>query len=216
MFKSALDILKVKSVKTIRKGAGGFNPASAAIDNSLVFDTTGKKPFIYFRIGRELARKAGLSLDDRVLFGIDRENGLAKLYADPLGWKLVSGNVKSDDPPLVLRATWQPGFPSIASATKCEDVIARTRSIIFKFPEGTSFGPLAKKPGKALNLLEVQRKEPEIEQDTLYIQHKELVEREAGIVKKPVKPVYDCTPEAPEMRYGKPYGRRKTDRPKKR
>ena len=65
MFKSALDILKVKSVKTIRKGAGGFNPASAAIDNSLVFDTTGKKPFIYFRIGRELARKAGLSLDDK-------------------------------------------------------------------------------------------------------------------------------------------------------
>lgn len=212
MFKSALDILKVKSVKTIRKGAGGFNPASAAIDNSLVFDTTGKKPFIYFRIGRELARKAGLSLDDRVLFGIDEEKGIARLYADPLGWKLVSGNVKSDDPPLVLRATWQPGFPSIASATRCEDVIAKTRSIIFKFPKGTSFGAMAKKPSKSVNLLEAPRKEPEIEEDNLYVQHKELIEREAGIVRKPVKPVYDCTPEAPEMRNGKPYGRRATDK----
>ena len=206
MFKSALDIIKQSSIK---KGVGGFK-ASSESDNGLFFathavKTPGKYPFIFFRIGRELARKAGLAPGDTVLFGIDDETGIAKIYADKHGWKLVSGNTKSDNPPLILRVTWREGFPSIADPAMCKDVIARSRSISFRFPDKTSYNGLAKKS-------EVKEEEPV---DELFEEHKKIAEREERVNKKAVKqaiPLRRESDKAPMMRDGKPYGRRKEDK----
>lgn len=204
MFRSALDIIKKSSVKP---GLGGGR-ATTESDNGLFFATHGaaahgKYPFIFFRIGRELAKKAGLALGDSVMFGIDDATGIAKIYADKNGWKLVSGNSKSDNPPLVLRVTWREGFPSIAEPAMCTDVIARARSISFKYPKATSFDGLAKKPAKAVKA--TPKNEPV---DELYEEHKKIAEREEMVNKKAVKP----TIEEFSMKDGKPYGRRKGDK----
>lgn len=202
MFRSALDIIKKASVKP---GLGGGR-ATTESDNGLFFATHGaaahgKYPFIFYRIGRELAKKAGLALGDSVMFGIDDATGIAKIYADKNGWKLVSGNSKSDNPPLVLRVTWREGFPSIDEPAMCTDVIARARSISFKYPKATSFDGLAKKGERVKEVVKE-------EVDPLFEEHRKIAEREERINKKAVKP----TIEEYSMKDGKPYGRRKGDK----
>lgn len=206
MFKSALDLIKQGSAK---RGAGGFR-ADPSRENGLFFAThaSGKMPFVFFRIGRELARKAGLAIGDTVIFEWDEGTGKGRISSNPKGWKLVSGNTKSDEPPLILRVTWRKGYPSIAEPAMCSDVIAKARSITFTYPEGVSYGELAKK---------MERKDEEKakteEPDPLYEEHKKIAEREEKINKKARKDLKngECC-KAPFMKDGKPYGRRATDR----
>ena len=140
MFKSALEIIKADGVK---RGAIGFKQ-DAAKENGISFAThlakDGRYHFVVFRIGREIARKAGLRVGDTALFGLDVEKGMGQIYASKDGWKLVTSNPRSDNPALILRATWKKGYPSIGESALCSNALISNRTITFKFPKGTSFG----------------------------------------------------------------------------
>ena len=203
MFKSALDVIKGSSAK---RGAGGFK-ADPARENGLFFatHTTGKLPFVFFRIGRELARKAGLALGDTVLFEWDEATGKGRIQPNLNGWKLVSGNTKSEDPPLILRVTWRESYPSIGEPGMCGEVIARSKCITFTYPKGTSYAGLAKKVEKT----------KEETPDELYVEHKKLVEREERVNKKARNGNGIGIPVAGSalmLKDGLPYGRRKGDK----
>lgn len=199
-FVSAIDVLREKATAMT-----GFqtNPEN---DNNILFSTPlgpdKKRYFLNFRIGREVAAKAGFSEDDTVVLRWDKENFIGLIEAVPTeagGWKLSKGS-KSDKPPLVLRFTWHEKFPSTAKTVLCKVTKMGSRSIQFKFPDNTSFGELAKKDDAQF--------------DELYEHHRDMVESSnMESARRPKKQELNRrrTDKAPIMKDGKPYGRRKGD-----
>ena len=94
-------------VKQVPK-RGGFQP-DVERNNGIHFSTPENKKlgahYVFLRIGQELARKAGLAAGDDVNLEWDDETGEGWISPLPAGegWKLVSGNPRSDTPSLVLR-----------------------------------------------------------------------------------------------------------------
>ena len=199
-FISALDVLKEQS-----PAMTGFqvNPEN---DNNILFSTPlgpdKKRYFNNFRIGREVATKAGFSDDDVVVlrWNVEHRVGLIEaVAAEKGGWKLAKGS-KSEKPPLVLRFTWHKKYPSTAKTVLCKVIKIAPRYIQFKFPENTSFGELAK---------------PDDEQfDELYEHHRGMVDKcHMESARRPKKQELNRrkADKAPMMKDGKPYGRRKGD-----
>ena len=199
-FVSAIDVLREKT-----PAMTGFqtNPEN---DNNILFSTPlgpdKKRYFNNFRIGREIAAKAGFSEDDAVVLKWDKENFIGLIEAVPSeagGWKLSKGS-KSERPPLVLRFTWHEKFPSTAKTVLCKVTKTGPRSIQFKFPDNTSFGELAK---------------PDDEQfDELHERHRGMVDKcHMESARRPKKQELNRrkADKAPMMKDGKPYGRRKGD-----
>lgn len=210
-------------VKQVPK-RGGFQP-DIERNNGIHFSTPKNKKlgahYIFLRIGQDLARKAGLAAGDDVNLEWDDETGEGWISPLPAGegWKLVSGNPRSETPSLVLRMTWRESkdkpMPSITEGDLCKVKTARSRAISFDWPEGTVFGKLATKSKRAVKHVEAKRSAPIIDHrvDELYDKHKEIVEKEERVSKKQGNgtPSRRKSDKAPEWKDGKPYGRRATD-----
>lgn len=144
--------------------------------------------YLYFRIGKTVAQRAGLKAKDRVYLAVDDETGFGVLKPNPKGWVLQSGDLKAEEPPLVLRVTRKPEHPYLAEMGVCGSVKATGNALEFYFPEGTKF----------------EEGQPE-EISEVYREHEALVNgRKRSRKDEPKK--NGC-----RVREGKPYGRRATD-----
>jgi hypothetical protein len=132
-------------MKTIFKdSAVGSFKADPRRDASLEFAVIkiSGKDFLYFRVGKALAQKAGLKPKDRVSLAYDERTKLGLLKPHAKGWALQSGDANAENPPLVLRATYQDDWPYLSELSACKDVISRERVLEFKFPDATTFGKM--------------------------------------------------------------------------
>jgi hypothetical protein len=188
-------------LKTIFKDSAverGFksDPKRDASLEFSVSETAGIE-YMYFRIGRTIAQRAGLRPKDRVALAYDEKTKLGVLKPHPKGWVLQSGDPKSDNPPLVLRVTWRDDWPYLDKVGVCKDVVARDQVLEFYFPEGTTFGKMK-----------------EVVPDELYEEHRDIIENGKPAGRKGKKDGHSFRREsdkAPRMKDGKPYGRRHND-----
>ena len=145
--------------------------------------------YLYFRIGKTVAQRAGLKAKDRVVMGADPDTGFGVLKPGPKGWVLQSGDLSSEEPPLVLRVTRKKEHPYLAEMGVCTEVKATGNSLEFFFPKGTEF----------------EEGEPE-EISEVYREHEALVTGKKRKTRKDEPKRNGC-----RVRDGKPYGRRATD-----
>jgi hypothetical protein len=157
---------------------------------------TGKE-YMFFRIGKIVAQKAGFRDKDRVVLDVDETNKRGILRLDPAGWTLQKTGAEQEHPPLYLKGTWQDGYPYIKVPSKCLNVIAKNQRIEFQFPEKTTFGESV-----------------EAIPDELYEEHRDIIENGKPAGRKGKKDGHSFRREAdkaPRMKDGKPYGRRHND-----
>lgn len=203
MKRSAIEVLRAKT-------RTGGSPNHIMFSNPSA--SKGKTHYIYLRIGRNIARKAGLRPGDQLKLEFDDETMDGWLIPSPEGNVLINGDQKihaEDYPPLIFKMTWAEELPSIAVKTAVKDVIiTSSQHLKFKFPPGTSF----------LALADGVHAEEESE---LYQEHKEMVERSGSgkrvsevrreAKKKSVSNIVK-TERRGGCRRAAPYGRRATDR----
>ena len=168
-------------------------------DSSLEFgvSVTAGKEYMYFRIGKIVAQRAGLEPKDRMALAFDERTGFGVLKPHPKGWVLQSGDPKAESPPLTLRATYQDKWPYIEKLQKCRDVKSRDKVLEFYFPVGTTFGKMQ-----------------EAVPDELYEEHRDIIENGKPAGRKGKKNGHGYRREAdkaPRLKDGKPYGRRHND-----
>lgn len=175
--------MKIVTKETV-KGAVSENDRAGNLEfcSTLIND----QEFIYFRIGKNVAKAAGLRRGDKVVFGWEESNGFGRIEPRADGWALQSGNLKADDPPLVLRVTRKrEDMPLLEKIDKCTKVKVVGNSLEFYYPEGTKYKGRMDKKGK-----------PPARENTLWHEHKAIVEGN----RRPIR-----------YRDGNPYGRRSTD-----
>lgn len=181
-------------LRTITKDDMAKIPAVSNRSGNLEFQVARIRgiEYLYFRIGSIVAQRAGLKPKDKVILAWDDETGFGAMRPAKDGWALQSGNLKVDDPPLVLRVTRkvdEKNPPYLEKMGVCKNVKALDHSLEFYFPEGTTFG--AAKPKQ---------------DDELYDKHRRIVERERRPTRKDELPLGEYGLD------GKPYRRRATDR----
>src|SRR5687768_6538633 len=154
--------------------------------------------YIYFRIGKNVARSAGLRRGDKVVILWDDNTARCRIEPRADGWALQSGNMKAEEPPLTLRVTRKLDdmYPRLEKIGKCREVKAVGNTLEFLFPLGTVFTNDPLKPKE------------EDKTDLLFQEHKDLIEGKK-------RPATRCSePNGGSLiRYkdGKIYGRRSTD-----
>lgn len=177
----------VKGVISTQERAGNLEFCTTVINGT---------EYVYFRVGRNVAERAGLKIGDKVELAWDDEEKKGRISPSPKGWALQSGNIKAENPPLVLRVTRKEAdWPRLEKIAKCRNVKLAANSLEFNFPEGTVF------EGKPIRGLEVQKRKAAESAPSLFEEHKAIIEgnrRRDGDARI-------------RMRDGKPYGRRATD-----
>lgn len=139
-------------LRTITKDAMAKIPAASNRSGNLEFQVAKIRgiEYLYFRIGSIVAQRAGLKPKDKVILVWDDETGFGAIRPGPDGWALQSGNLKVDDPPLVLRVTRkvdETNPPYLEKMGVCQKVKALDHALEFYFPVGTTFGTVNPREG---------------------------------------------------------------------
>lgn len=186
----------IKKSENVRRGYQE-NPAKEGALEFKIGQTNGKD-YIFFRIGKIVAQKAGFRKKDEIVLDVDEEGNRGVLRPEAGGWALQKTGREQEYPPLQWKATWQKDerHPYIKAAAMCDKVIAKNQRIEFYFPKGTTFGA----------------KDAVV--DELYEEHRDIVESGKPAGKKGKKNGHGYRREAdkaPRLKDGKPYGRRHND-----